>query len=361
MKTAYGCKKNDDRIGVLVSNLGTPDAPTKQALRKYLKQFLSDRRVIEVNPVLWWMILNLVILNIRPRKSAKLYAQVWTDDGSPLLSTTKKQAKLSKELLDSQGINLEFAVGMRYGNPSLESALDDLIARGCQKILLFPMYPQYSAATTGSTYDAVFSHLLKRRQIPTLKVVAPYFNRKSYINSLVERFNEFKRESSFKAEKLILSYHGVPVSYVDKGDPYCCQCVETSQYFKLAAGLNDDELVHTFQSRFGNEVWLNPYTDKTIEKLAKEGIKNLAVMCPAFTSDCLETLEEIAEEGKEIFHKNGGVNFSLIPCVNDHPAFISMMAEIIKEETDGWRTSDRFISACCECPVRTNAKLLVLE
>jgi ferrochelatase len=355
-ETKYGCKKNFTDIGVIVSNLGTPEAPTKKALRPYLKQFLSDRRVIEINPILWWIILNGIVLNLRPAKSAKAYASIWTDEGSPLLVTTKKQAKGAEELLKKEGINLHFAVGMRYGNPSLESAVDELIEKGCSKILLFPMYPQYSASTTGSTYDAVFKHLLKKRNIPTLKVVDPYFNSKSYINSLVARYNEFISTVDVKPEKIILSYHGVPISYVDKGDPYCCQCVETSEYFKKATGLTSDNVIHTFQSRFGNEVWLNPYTDKTVERLAKEGVKHLAVMCPAFTSDCLETLEEIGEEAREDFLHNGGETFNLIPCVNDHHSYLKMMCEIIKSETATWRDADCYSGACLSCPADRKAK-----
>jgi ferrochelatase len=350
-QTKYGCKVNNDSIGVLISNLGSPEAPTKQALRPYLKQFLSDRRVIEVNPILWWFILNVIVLNTRPAKSAKAYESIWTDEGSPLLLTTKKQASATKDKLKSEGIDLHFAVGMRYGTPSLEIAVDELIQKGCTKILLFPMYPQYSASTTGSTYDAVFSHLLKRRLVPTLKVVDPYYNRKSYIDSLVARYNEYLHSTNIKPDKVLLSYHGVPVSYVDKGDPYCCQCVETTQYFKKATGLSDESVVHTFQSRFGNEVWLNPYTDKTVEKLAKSGTKHLAVMCPAFTADCLETLEEIGEEAKDSFLENGGESFTLIPCVNDHPSYIKMMADIIKEETASWRNADCYSGACLACPV----------
>ena len=357
MITKYGCKTNHEEIGIIISNLGTPAAPTKQALRPYLKQFLSDRRVIEINPILWWIILNGIVLNIRPAKSAKAYASVWTEDGSPLLATTKKQAKGAEKILKEQGINLHFAVGMRYGNPSLEKAVDELIEKGCSRILLFPMYPQYSAATTGSTYDAVFKHLLKRRKVPSLKVVEPYFNYKSYIQSLADVYKESVDKLEIKPEKLILSYHGVPISYVDKGDPYCCQCVETTQYFKKLTGLSDDHVVHTFQSRFGNEVWLNPYTDKTVEKLAHEGIKHLAVMCPAFTADCLETLEEIGEEAKEEFLHNGGETFNLIPCVNDHSSYLNMMAEIIKAETQTWRQTDIYSGVCLKCPADRNCKV----
>jgi ferrochelatase len=349
--TAFGCKKNHDGIGILISNLGTPDAPTKQALRPYLKQFLSDKRVIELNPVLWWIILNGIVLNTRPKKSAKAYASIWTDEGSPLMATTNKQAAAVRERLSNENINFEVAVGMRYGKPSLESAVDQLIEKGCRRILLFPMYPQYAGATTASTYDAVFKHLLTKREVPTLKVVEPYYNRHFYIDALVARYKEYLETVDAPPEKVLLSYHGVPVRYVDNGDPYCCQCVETTQYFAKAAGLSPDQIVHTFQSRFGNEVWLNPYTDKTVEKLAKEGTKRLAVMCPAFIADCLETLEEIGEEAKEDFLHHGGEQFDLIPCVNDHPTWIDGMVQVIKEETQSWTKNDRFHAACMACPV----------
>ena len=349
--TAFGCKKNCNGIGVIISNLGTPEAPTKKALRPYLKQFLSDRRVIDLNPVLWWLILNGIILNTRPKKSAKAYASVWSDEGSPLMAITNKQAKAVREKLEEENISIEVEVGMRYGNPSLESAVDKLIAKGCRRIILFPMYAQYAAATTASTYDAVFKHLLTKREVPTLKVVEPYYNRKLYIDALVTRYKEYLATVDSPPEKVLLSYHGVPVRYVDNGDPYCCQCVETTQYFAKAAGLSSDQIVHTFQSRFGNEVWLNPYTDKTVEKLAKDGVKKLAVMCPAFITDCLETLEEIGEEAREDFLHNGGERFDLIPCLNDHPSWIDGMMEVIKEEAAPWLKNDRFQAACIACPV----------
>lgn len=351
MKSAYGCRTNSASVGVLLAQLGTPEAPTKAALRPYLKQFLSDRRVIEVNPVLWWGILNGIILNTRPKRSAKLYSRIWTDKGSPLFVTTQMQAQKCKERLEGQGIHYEFAVGMRYGQPSLESAVDELIAKGCSRILLFPMYPQYSASTTASTYDAVFPHLLKRRVVPTLKVVDAYYNRKSFINSLVARMNEFYSAATPRPERLILSYHGVPISYVDKGDTYCCQCVETTQLFIKASGMNANEVIHTFQSRFGKEPWLNPYTDVTIEKLAQEGIKHLAVMCPGFTADCLETLDEIGNEARELFQEHGGDTLRLIPCVNDHPVWIEAMAKIILEETTSWRSDDSLPGCYAACPV----------
>ena len=349
--TRFGCKKNFDGIGVLISNLGTPDAPTKKALYPYLKQFLSDRRVIELNPFVWLPILHGIVLNTRPKRSAAAYAKIWTEEGSPLLFITNRQAKAVGERIQSEQLPISVEVGMRYGNPSIESAVDKLIEKGCRRILLFPMYPQYSATTTAATYDAVYQYLLKRREVPTLKVVEPYYNRRLYINALVARYNDYLATVESPPEKVLLSYHGMPVRYVDNGDPYCCQCVETSQYFAKAANLTPGQLVHCFQSRFGNEIWLNPYTDKTVTKLAKEGVKKLAIMAPAFTADCLETIEELGVEARENFLEHGGERFDLIPCLNDHPSWIDGMMQIIKEETTSWRQEDRFEPACMNCPV----------
>lgn len=349
MRQVFGCKNRPQKTGVLIAQLGTPKAPTAKALRPYLKQFLSDRRVIEVPRLIWWFILNVIILNTRPKRSAKLYQRIWTEDGSPLLLTTLAQAEKAKALLQSKGLDCEFAVGMRYGEPSLESATQELIKKGCSKIILFPMYPQYSASTTASTYDIVFKTLLKERFVPTLKVVDPFYAHPRFIEALVLRAKEYINKALHKPERIILSYHGVPISYVTKGDPYCCQCVETTELFIQQSGLKRDQIVHCFQSRFGNEPWLNPYTDETIEKLAREGIKHLAVMCPGFTADCLETLDEIGNEARHAFVKEGGQTLSLIPCVNDHPEFIQMMADIILQEASFAKGS--LVPQAVNCPV----------
>lgn len=352
MQKQYGCKKTGSRIGVLLAQVGTPDAPTKGALRSYLKQFLSDRRVIEVNRALWWCILNGIILNTRPKRSAKLYARIWTKNGSPLLTITRSQAEHVAQILSQDGSIVHCEIGMRVGNPSLESAIDSLIEKGCDKLLLFPMYPQYSAATTASAFDAVFPHLLKKRSVPTLKVVSPYYNRKEYIDALVATFQDYWSAKSVKPEKLVLSYHGVPLSYVDKGDPYCCQCVETTQHFIARSGIDPKMVIHTFQSRFGKDPWLNPYTDETLIKLAKDGIKTVAVMCPGFTADCLETIDEIGTEAREAFEHAGGESLELLPCINDHPVWMAGMASIIKEELAPWMSSSLLEPYCVECPVQ---------
>ncbi len=351
MKNGYGCRKNLSGVGVLLAQLGTPKAPTKEALRPYLKQFLSDKRVIESNPALWWVILHGIVLRTRPKRSAKLYSRIWTEKGSPLLVTTNAQAEKCRDKLNGAGLKYEVVVGMRYGQPSLETAIDELIDNGCSRILLFPMYPQYCAATTASTYDVVFNHLLKRRVVPTLKVVDAYYNRKSYINSLVARMNEFYSQASPRPERLVLSYHGIPLKYIEKGDPYCCQCTETTQLFLKATGMREGEVIHTYQSRFGRDPWLTPYTDETIDALAKEGVKHIALMCPGFTADCLETLDELGNEAREAFIKLGGESLKLIPCVNDHPVWIDAMTKIIIEETTSWRSEDILSGCFAPCPL----------
>lgn len=350
MRQVFGCKNRPNKIGVIIAQLGTPEAPTASALRPYLKQFLSDRRVIEIPRILWWFILNVIILNTRPKRSAKLYARIWTDRGSPLLKTTLLQAEKTKELLAKEGLDFEFVVGMRYGAPDLGEATKDLIKRGCTKIILFPMYPQYSASTTASTYDAVFATLLKERFVPTLKVVDPFYQHKGYIEALIAQANEYLENAKHQPDKIILSYHGVPLSYVQKGDPYCCQCVETTQLFIENSKIPTDKIQHCFQSRFGKDPWLNPYTDETVEKFARDGLKHLAVMCPGFTADCLETLDEIANEARESFHKLGGETLNLIPCVNDHPIFIRMMADIIKDEAATWLSGNNQKMSQITCP-----------
>jgi ferrochelatase len=353
---SFGCKNTSDKIGVLIAQLGTPDAPTAAALKPYLKQFLGDPRVIEKNRVLWWLILNLIILTTRPKKSAALYKRIWTENGSPLLAITAQQTDAVREQLHELHSSMVVEFGMRYGTPSLESAIDRLIDQGCSKILLFPMYPQYSATTTASTYDAVFSHLLKRRVVPTLRVAEPYFTHPSYIQALAGTIDEAYRNFDERPEALVLSYHGIPESYVEAGDTYCCQCTETTEALISAVKtLDRKEIIHTFQSRFGKDPWLVPYTDETIEELAKRGVKHIAVACPGFPADCLETLDEIGNEAEEEFLEYGGERLSLIPCLNAHPLWIESMAAIIKEELGSWLdTARRSGEQPCKitCPVK---------
>lgn len=358
-KEMYGCRGNKDRIGVLVAQLGTPKAPTKQALRPYLKQFLSDPRVIEKNRALWWLILNGIILNLRPKRSAALYKRVWMEEGSPLMVYTKRQTELLKESLKQRHESIEVEFGMRYGDPSLESAVDALIAAGCSKILLFPMYPQYSATTTAATYDAVFSHILKRRLVPTLRVAEPYFADPRYISAQADIVNSFYAKCDLRPEKLVLSYHGIPEAYVERGDPYCCHCTETTEALLPALDLAKEEVIHTYQSRFGKDPWLVPYTDETIKKLAKEGVKRIAVALPGFTADCLETLDEMGNEAREEFQDFGGESLELIPCLNDSPTWISAMSEIVQDEISSWlRNAERpnMVECTVRCPVREAKK-----
>lgn len=336
--STFGCRDHSDRVGVLLAQVGTPDAPTAPALRRYLKQFLSDPRVIEVNRYLWWIILNGIILQLRPKRSAKLYARVWEKDGSPLLRITAKQ---TEKLQARFGQSAQVEFGMRCGNPSLESQLDKLIDGGCTRIVLVPMFPQYAAATTASAYDAIFPHLLKRRWVPTLKVVEPFFAHPLYIQALAECVGEFYEQANPRPERLLVSYHGVPTKYVLKGDPYCCMCTETTALLRKVVALGRDELIQTFQSRFGNDPWLTPATDKTVEKLAEDGVKRLAVVCPAFVADCLETLDEIGNEANHLFKEHGGEELKLVPCVNDRETFIDCLEAVVRETGGSWFEEDK--------------------
>ena len=326
----YGCKHNQNKIGVLIAQLGTPCKPTPECLKPYLKRFLGDPRVIEKPRWLWYIILNFIILNLRPKRSARLYARIWTKKGSPLLVYTKSVTKKLEEKFAQLSERVVVTYGMRYSKPSLECAIDKLIKQGCETIVLFNMYPQYSATTVASNYDAVFKHLLKRRVVPTLKVVNPYFNNPNYILPLANKINESLKTNI--PERIVLSYHGIPKSYIDKGDSYCCQCVETTKYLRKYVNFPSEKIIHTFQSRFGRDPWLTPYTDVTIEELAKEGIKNISVFCPGFPTDCLETLDELGNEAKELFEEHGGKHFELIPCLNDDDNWVEGIYNIVHEE-----------------------------
>jgi ferrochelatase len=283
-----------------------------------------------------------------------LYKRIWGKDGSPLLTITGKQADGVRERLSRQYGNVEVEFGMRYGTPSLESAVDALIAKGCSKILLFPMYPQYAAATTASTYDAVFPHILRRRWVPTLRVAEPYFQHPRYIAAQAQIINDHLAQLSWKPEYLVLSYHGVPEKYVTKGDPYCCQCVETTAALVPKLSMPSERVIHTFQSRFGREPWLTPYTDETFEALGHAGVKGIAVVAPGFTADCLETLDELGNEGHEQFEEAGGEQYSVIPCLNDHAVWLDALTSIIKEELGSWLEGDaRHVHECAiQCPLR---------
>ena len=314
--------------GILLVNLGTPDSTSWWDIRKYLKEFLSDRRVIEVNPFLWKIILNLIILNLRPSKTATAYKEIWMKETneSPLRYYTKQQTIKLKQKLDEKNIIVDYA--MRYGNPSIKSKLSKLQAEGCENIILFPLYPQYAAATTATVCDEVYRCLIKMRWQPSLQVIPHYESNEDYINSLVKSIKKKITEISWKPDLIVASYHGIPQKYFDKGDPYHCYCQKTSRLIKEK--FLDIPLETTFQSRFGPEKWLQPYTDKMLEKLPSQGKKNILMICPGFSSDCVETLEEIGIQGKETFLNSGGINFDVISCLNDNEDHIHMMEKIVK-------------------------------
>ena len=317
------------KSGILLVNLGTPDSTGWLDIRKYLKQFLSDRRVIEVNPIIWQIILNLFILTFRPSKTAHAYKKIWRQDTneSPLLYFTKQQKiKLSK-LIGNEKTIVEFA--MRYGNPSIKSKLKSLKEEGCENIIVLPLYPQYAAATTATVCDEVYRSLMNMRWQPSLQIIPHYESDPSYIDLLVESIKNKIKKISWRPDLIISSYHGIPKSYFEKGDPYHCYCQKTTRLIKEK--FNDIEIETTFQSRFGPQEWLKPYTDKTIEALPKKGIKNLLVLCPGFASDCVETLEEINIQAKESFLENGGENFDLIPCLNDTSGHIKLFEKLVKK------------------------------
>ncbi len=321
-------KVNFGKNGVLLVNLGTPDSTSWWDIRKYLREFLSDKRVIEVNPILWQIILNLFILNFRPSKTAKAYKEIWMTDinESPLRYYTKQQTQKLKKIFNNQNIIIDYA--MRYGNPSIKSRLQKLQSEGCENIILFPLYPQYAAATTATVCDEVYRCLIKMRWQPSLQVIPHYESNEDYINGLVNSIKKKLSEIPWKPDLIVASYHGIPQKYFDKGDPYHCYCQKTSRLIKEK--FNEIPIETTFQSRFGPEKWLQPYTDKTLEKLPTEGKKNILMICPGFSSDCVETLEEIAIQGKETFIESGGKNFDLISCLNDNDDHIKMMENIIK-------------------------------
>ena len=315
------------KTGVLIINLGTPDSTNWFDIRRYLKEFLSDKRVIEVNPVLWQIILNLIILTFRPSKTAKAYKEIWMkeEDMSPLLYYTQKQAQKLAQSLVSEDLILDFA--MRYGNPSIKSKIYKLKEQGCENLVILPLYPQYAAATTATVCDEVYRTLMNMRWQPSLKIIPHYESEPLYIDALVNSINKKIRELSWKPDLIIASYHGIPKKYFDKGDPYHCYCHKTTRL--MTEKFRSIEIKTTFQSRFGPQAWLQPYTDKTLESLPIEGKKNILTICPGFSSDCVETLEEILIQGKESFLDAGGENFDMIPCLNDNEDHIALLKNLI--------------------------------
>jgi protoporphyrin/coproporphyrin ferrochelatase len=324
------------RIGILLLNLGTPDEPNAKAVRRYLKQFLGDRRVVEIPRAIWWLILNLIILNVRPAKSAEKYAQIWSREGSPLLVHAQRQATMLQGYIGSLiGQQVHVELGMSYGNPSVESAIARLRAQGCDRILAFPLYPQYAASSTGSALDAVFRVMLRTRNLPELRTIRQYHDHPAYIAALAESVRQHWMAHG-KPDKLIMSFHGVPRYTLDKGDPYHCSCHKTARLLAEALGLNAQQYQVCFQSRFGRAEWLKPYLAQTLEELGKQKTRRVDVICPGFSSDCLETLEEIAMEGKAIFIGAGGGEYYYIPALNESDAWIKAMVEIVRQHLHGW-------------------------
>lgn len=340
---------DDSATGILITNLGTPDAPTKEALKPYLKQFLEDPRVVEPPPArwLWKLILNGIILRTRPAKSAEAYASVWNSEGpgAPLLNISQRQVEAiaAKVRPHFQG-RVEFALGMRYGNPSIASGLQELKEKGCQRILVLPLYPQYAAATTASTFDAVTAELQTWRWIPELRFINKYHRHPGYIKALAASIREYQSQHG-QPQLLVMSYHGVPQRYLDNGDPYHCECHVTSRLVAEELGLSKEQYKVTFQSRFGREEWLKPYTDETMMNLPKQGIKHIQVICPGFSADCLETIEEIGEENREYFEEAGGEHYGYIPCLNDREDHAAALADVILQHSQGWYERDGFDAA----------------
>jgi protoporphyrin/coproporphyrin ferrochelatase len=325
------------RVGVLLVNLGTPEGTGYWPMRRYLSEFLSDRRVIEWPRAAWLPILQGIVLSRRPQRSGRLYDSIWNRDRneSPLRTITRSQAeKLAAELADDARVRVDWA--MRYGKPPIAARIEALKAEGCDRILVFPLYPQYSASTTATVNDKAFEALQAMRWQPALRTVPPYYDDPAYIEALAQSVERHLAETGFEPELVVASYHGVPVSYVRKGDPYHRHCLETSRLLVERLGWPAGRLVSTFQSRFGPEEWLQPYTDETVRSLAEQGVKRLAVLTPGFAADCLETLEEIAVQAREIFVEHGGEAFTFIPCLNDGEAGMRVIRTIVLRELQGW-------------------------
>ena len=330
------------RIGILLTNLGTPDAPTSGAVRRYLGEFLSDPRVVEIPPWAWKPILYGVILNVRPSQSAKRYRSIWTKDGSPLLVHSMRQRTLLLGFLGQQlkraGYPADLCpveIGMRYGNPGIGAAIDKLRSQHCERILVLPLYPQYAASTTASTLDAVAAHLAHIRRVPALRFVDTFHDDDGYIKALAQNVNDYWMKNG-RPDKLVLSFHGVPRRTLDAGDPYHCLCQVTARLLARELGLAPAQWTLSFQSRFGRAQWLGPYTSEVLQNLPKEGAARVDVFCPGFVTDCLETLEEIGIEGRELFVKAGGKELRVIPRLNEHPRWIAALADLVVRNLSGW-------------------------
>jgi ferrochelatase len=323
------------RVGVLLVNLGTPDGTDRRSMRRYLEEFLTDRRVIETPRLKWYPVLYGIILNTRPQKKGRDYATIWNRerDESPLRTYSRSQAeKLTARL--GGAVVVDWA--MRYGNPSIASRLDALQEAGCERILVYPLYPQYAAATTATVNDKAFEHLLKKRWQPALRTVPPYHDDPVYIDAVARSVDSHLATLAFEPEVVLASFHGIPKSYFEKGDPYYCHCQKTARLLRERLGWREERLVVTFQSRFGPEEWLQPYTDKTVESLAGSGVRRLAVLTPGFVADCLETIEEIGVENADIFRAAGGTDFARIPCLNDGDDGMAVIEHVVRRELRGW-------------------------
>jgi ferrochelatase len=325
-----------ESTGILLANLGSPEAPTAGALRRYLGQFLSDRRVVDLPRALWWPILHGIILNTRPARSARLYAKVWSPEGAPLIAISRRQAAALATALASR---LEpaprIAIGMRYGEPSLQSGLEALAAEGCTRVLVLPLYPQYFSGTTGSTFDAVAATLVRTRRVPALRFVGDYHDDDGYIQALARSVREVWDRDG-EPDRLLMSFHGIPVRYQQAGDPYPQQCQRTANLFAAALGLPYEKWLMSFQSRFGREKWLEPYTDHTLRAWAASGVGRVDVVCPGFSADCLETLEEIDQLNRGFFLAAGGKQFRYIPALNDRTEHVQALADLILRNLQGW-------------------------
>lgn len=322
------------RVGILLLQLGTPDAPTPAALRRYLHEFLNDRRVIDLPRIIWWPVLYLSVLPRRPARSARLYREIWTPEGSPLAATTRAQAEGLAARLAEAGGDVRVAVGMRYGQPSIADAVEELVTAGCDRILALPQYPQYAGATTGSSLERLLDVVKRRRVVPALRVAPPYYESTDYIGALATTTREALE--GWAPDHVLLSFHGVPKRYAELGDPYPEHCHATARALMAAMGWSPDRVTLSYQSLFGREEWLRPYTDETLRTLAARGIRRLAVLCPGFTTDCLETLEEMGMTNRKLYEDAGGGEYRLVPCLNAHPAWIDAMTSMVTRELQGW-------------------------
>jgi len=318
------------KTGILLTNLGSPDAPTTKAVRVYLQEFLSDRRIVEIPRLVWMMILHGIILRIRPKRSAKLYQSIWTEQGSPLTHITELQRQKLSEKLTQQGYeNVDIVMAMRYGNPSIKAGLAALREKGYTRIVVLPLYPQYSSPTTGSTFDAVAKVLSEWRWVPELHFISGYHKNDTYIEALANSIREDLQQNG-QPQKIVFSYHGMPKQFLDQGDPYYCLCLQTTRLVVEKLGLDKEMVISTFQSRFGKAEWLKPYTDATLQAFPEQGIKNVAIISPAFSADCLETLEEIESENREIFEQAGGEQYRYIAALNDRDDHIKALIDVLK-------------------------------